>query len=155
MKTKWNLSLLLPILLFGLALAVSCTKDDNNDVPCAQISSSVVTEMRTVGDFQNILLEGIGTILLTQGPQQPLRIETHREILDRLDTRVVGEELQISLTGCINGQVDRLEIFVTIPEIRRIQVDGVGNVIAQNDFDLDDLNVELNGVGGITLQGSS
>ncbi|MDH3648941.1 MAG: DUF2807 domain-containing protein [Saprospiraceae bacterium] len=133
---------------------VACDKDDDVvNEPCTHITNPIVTEMRTVGDFNRVLLEGIGTVLLTQGTQKPLRIETHAEVLDVLETEVVGGELQIRLTDCVEGMIDRLDIFVSTPEFERIQVDGVGTFVAQNDFDLDNLEIELNGVGDVVLQG--
>lgn len=139
--------------LFVVSVLVACSDDDNDPDQCLEISSPIITEMRTVGDFDRILLEGIGTVLMTQGTQKPLRIETHEEVLALLETEVVGGELQISLRDCLNGMIDRLDIFVSTPDIEQVQVDGVGTLVAQNDLDLDRLEVVLNGVGDLFLKG--
>jgi hypothetical protein len=129
--------------------------NDNDSANCIVISGGVITETRQVSDFHSISLEGIGNILLTQGTPQSLRIETHQSVLGRLTTSVSNNVLQIKLEDCIEGSLDKLDIHITIPDIEKLEILGVGNIIGQNELDLDALEIDIEGVGDISLYGST
>ena len=138
--------------LFVFVLFPSCT----GDIDCFDNSGPIVAESRDVEDFHSIILMGIGNIYLTQGSAKELRIETNEEVLSLLETSVSNETLTVDLNEdeCITQNIDRLDIYITIPEIKSLRVSGVGNITAQNDFELDDLDITLDGVGNATLGGT-
>ena len=143
------------ITLLGLFLFSSCTTDSDDD--CLDSLGPIVTEIRDVDDFHSIVLKGIGNIFLTQGSTKSLSIETNEELLIRLETTVSNETLTVDLSekDCIIRDIDKLDIFITIPNIESLSVGGVGNITAQNDFDLESLNISLDGVGNATLRGKT
>ena len=125
--------LLFLILIFPLLLT-SCADDDGDG--CIMISGPVINESRTVSEFHSVSLEGVGSILLTQGTPQSLTIETHQSVLNSLKTEVNNEKLNIELDDCISGNLDKLDIHITIPNIEKLELSGVGNIFGQNNFDL-------------------
>lgn len=141
-------------LLFALILLTSCSDDDDIN-SCVEATGPITSEIRVVDSFHSVSLQGVGNILLTQGPTQSLRIETHEGVLNNLKTTVVNEVLQIDFESCLQGEINQLDIFITIPEIRRLELDGVGTITAQNNFDLDNLSLGLRGVGDITINGTT
>ena len=140
-----------PLLALFTILILSCGDDD----VCITATGGIVSETREVSSFHSIDLDGVGNILLTQGSPQELRIETHQSILSKLTTVVNNEELQIELRDCIEGSIDKLDIHITIPDIERLEIAGVANIFGQNTFDLDDLELVIEGVGGITMFGTT
>jgi hypothetical protein len=143
------------LLSFSLVLVflfLSCDEDPPN--PCIE-PGDIVSKNRTVSDFHSIRLIGIGNILLTQGPEQSLRIETHEEIFAHLTTTVMDQTLSIDLNRCVGGPVDRLDIYITIPDIKQLSIEGVGSIIAQNDLTLDIVSIQIEGVGNIVLKGTA
>lgn len=138
----------------GMLLITSCDDDDNGN-NCASTTGPVVTETRTLSEFNSISFEGVGNILLTQGSPQSVLIETHQDILEIIETEVKNEELKIEMRRCIDGTADKIDFHITIPEIKTLNLDGVGNIIAQNNLNLDDLDIDLMGVGNIILKGAT
>ncbi len=145
---------LLSLSVFGLFSLNACL-DDDDDGSCIEQLGPITSETRQVNDFSGISLSGIGNIFLTQGPTQSLRIETHQRVLDLLETNVVNNTLFINLEGCIRADIDQLDIFITIPDINVLSINGVGNIEGQNDFDLDELTINLTGVGDISISGTT
>ncbi|MDH3709202.1 MAG: DUF2807 domain-containing protein [Cyclobacteriaceae bacterium] len=142
----------LPWVAVGL---ISCDGDDEVPSNCIEPMGAIVTETRTVSDFEDISLTGIGNIFLTQGAPQQLSVVTHDNLLSMITTNVVNEELQIDLVGCIDGNITQLDYVITIPDIEHLEINGVGNITGQNDFDLDKLEISLDGVGNVIVSGSS
>lgn len=139
-------------LFIGTFLFISCHVDDPDD--CISDLGNVMTEVRDVNDFHSITFDGVGNIYLTQGSTQSLRIEANQGILDILETDVSDNLLSIEFDRCVNDDNFELDIYITIPDIRFLSLNGVGNLTAENAWDLDDLMVDMNGVGNITLQGT-
>lgn len=140
-------------LLFALftILFFSCGDDDS----CITVSGGIVDETREVSSFHSIRLDGIGNIYLTQGSPQLLRVETNQSIVGRLTTVVNNEELYIELRDCIEGSIDKMDIYITIPDIERLDIAGVASITGQNTFDLDNLELDIEGVGGISVFGTT
>ena len=138
-----------------ILLFTACLDDDDLNNGCIDANGPVLTEERTLSTFKSIELEGIGNILVTQGAPQSVQIVTNQNILSLIETRVVNEELQIDLEPCVNGPLDQLDFLITIPDIEKLELNGVGNIIGQNDFDVDELELELVGVGEVMVSGTA
>ena len=143
---------LLSISLILSCLFLSCEDDPPN--PCIE-PGDIITKTRTLSEFHSIRLIDIGNILLTQGPEQSLRIETHEEIFAHLTTTVTDQTLSIDMNRCIDGPLEKLDIFITIPDIRQLSIEGVGNILAQNDLTLDIVSIQIEGVGNLVLRGTA
>ncbi len=143
----------LAILLFALVVQSGCDSDDGSS--CLIPSNNIISENRQLEDFNSISLEGLGNIFLTQESPQMVRIETHENILPLLETRVTNQQLLIEFDECVDGQVEKLDIYISIPEIEGLNIAGIGDITGQNSFDLDDLEIFISGVGGLTLNGTA
>jgi hypothetical protein len=148
-------------LMFAALLTLSCSLDVNNDFPdnftpnsCLDGQGSIVSEIRTLADFHNISSTIFADIHLTQGPKEDVIIEAQQNILGELKTTVVQGELRLTLNRCVDI-IEPVKVLITIPEINNLTLTGVGDFIAENDFDLTELNVVLTGVGDFNLQGTT
>ena len=145
--------------LLGLTLALllfSCGDDDDDNSECIEASGPVTTEERVVDNFSSIRFNGVGNLLLTQGAPQSVELVTNENILELIETRVSSGTLIVGFVddACIEGSIDQLDIVVTVPEIETLALEGVGNITGENDFDLDALSIELDGVGNVILSGT-
>ncbi len=150
-----RLVVLLPFLILGLFFTRSCDVDDNDSAfnnNCLTGNGAIVTETRSVNDFQNVYHAGVAQIFLSRGPQEDLRIEAQRNVLDALETEVSNNTLTIEFNRCVNT-IEDVKIYITIPEIRTLELVGVGSIEMQDDFELDELQVTLTGVGDFILRG--
>lgn len=143
-------------------LTFSCSIDVNNDFPdpyfppnnCLDGQGSIVSETRMLADFHSVSSTIFADILVTQGPKEDVILEAQQNILRELKTSVVNGELRLTLNRCVD--ISRaVKVNITIPEIKSLKLIGVGDIIAQNEFDLADLNVALTGVGDFILEGTT
>lgn len=146
------------ILVFVTLLSLSCSTDVNINPPnfppnnCLDGQGAIVSETRTTADFHSINSTIYADILLTQGPKEDVIIEAQQNILRELKTTIVNGELRLTLNRCVDI-LQAVKVHITIPEIRRLTLTGAGDIIAQNEFNLTDLNVTLTGAGDFMLQG--
>jgi hypothetical protein len=115
---------------------------------------NIITETRTVNPFHSISSEIVGDIYITEAAEQLLSIVTHENILGITETTVSGGTLEITLDGCVE-EMDRFDVFISIPEIKSISFTGVGNIIAANDWITNTLDISFTGVGNTNLRGTS
>lgn len=137
------------MLMVGLVFS-SCSDDEDD---CISVVGPIVTESRSVPEFYGISLNGVGHVKLTQNNHRKLSIKTHENLLDIISTKVSNDILYIELDKCISGSISTLDFNISIPDIKYLEVNGVGDFEGQNAFDLDDLMLDINGVGNITLFG--
>ena len=136
----------------------SCTSDDNDANPlvvgdnCLRATGSVVTEFRDLGNFTGIQNAIPANVLITQGPVEAVRIDAPANILEEMITSVDNNTLNIRINQCIDD-LDNVNIFVTIPEIERLLLTGVGNMSTTGSIEADELDITLTGVGNFSLKG--
>ena len=142
-------------------LLISCNIDGGRNVVfddnCIDGTGPLISETRSFSSFHSIENNGVGNILLTQGAQEDVTIQAQANIMQILQTEVIDETLVISFDEgqCVNTITEPITFTVSIPEIRSLSLDGVGDLNTQNDIDLDSLDINLNGVGNFGLTGSS
>lgn len=147
-------------------LSFSCDNDVNVNFPdfpnfpptgtnCLSGQGATISRTRTITDaFKSINSFIFADIHITQGAKEDIRLEGQQNIIDQITTEVVNGELRFTLDRCVSiGQA--VKIYITIPEIEGLTLLGVGDIIAQNDFDLTDLDIVLTGTGDFRLKGSS
>ncbi len=147
------------LFLIVVAFLAACS-DDSDSNPlisgdnCIRGDGAIVTETRDLPDFTTINSTIVADIFVTQGPLEPIRIEAQQNILDELETQVSINTLTISFDECVED-VDNIRIFITIPDIRALILTGVGSMNTVNQIDVDDLDINLTGVGNFNLEGTA
>ncbi|MFN2280658.1 MAG: head GIN domain-containing protein [Anaerolineales bacterium] len=144
-------------------------------------SGDVIVEDRDVSGFDRISISGAGKIILTQGDRESLTIETDDNLMEYIETRVVGDTLEIDFTDEIvlsPGGRDVLEpsdgfIFrISVIDLEAIKVSGAADIqtgklktdrlvitfsgagdISINDLNADTLEVYISGAGNVDLAG--
>lgn len=112
-----------------------------------------ITEEFDLDEFNEFTVDGSMDVKLTQGAEQKVFITAQPNILDLIKTRVSNKHWKIDYTKSVN--LDRKTIIeITIPDIRRIKIDGSGDIEGQNDFDLDNLDILIDGSGDLDLFGT-
>jgi len=146
------------LLLLFVVLVASCSSDDNGDIipinNCLDGQGVIVTETRVLGNFHSITSTVYADLLITQGPKEDVLIEAQQNILNELETTIVNGILRITLKQCVDIN-QAIKIHITIPDIKTITLTGVGDVVAQNDYDLPFLNIVLTGTGDFILRGTT
>lgn len=118
-------------------------------------SGKVVTETRNVSGFDGVTVNGAGNVLIDQSGAESLTITTDDNLLQHIKTEVRGGKLVIEFTsGVLFDKVQDLTFKVGAKNLNSVQVDGAANLEGKN-IATENLSVQLNGAGAITLSGKA
>ena len=143
--------------LILVLMNLSCDLDSDTTyysvTNCVEGQGIIVSEVRALNDFSSINSSVYADIHINQGPLEDVIFEAQQNILSEIESNVVNGELIITLNRCVDI-VEPIEVYITIPDIQRLTLTGVGNFIAENEFTLTDLGITLTGTGDFDLQGT-
>ena len=141
-------------------------------------SGKIVSEERSVDDFDSIYVRGEGTVYLTQGDEVFVTVETDDNLVGRVYTEVKGRTLDLRYASGLFGTHLRPTqgyiYHITVPELENITISGSAVVFADSvvtkrlnldvtgsgQVDIDDLNAgevqaNITGEGKIKLSGEA
>jgi hypothetical protein len=131
------------ILLFSLT---ACTKDTIAG------SGTPISEFRNVADFTKVSSEGVFEVTITQGDLQSVEITADDNIIQRVKTEVVDNELRLYLDDR-NYKDISLKANIVSERINGIENMGIGNVVISNVDEGGNFNVYNSGTGDISITG--
>lgn len=169
------------VYLLVLFLTLSCDQEDAWD--CIKTLGSPVTQELTVDPFENILVNRDIELVVKQGQDYKVEIQTGDNLIDSIEVIVVGNELQLTNPNTCNFVRDygQTKIIVTTPVLKKIRSstqyltssEGIltfenlqlisedfnSNYISSGDFNMSvntqSLRVVANNLSGFTLSGST
>lgn len=134
------------IALLGLT-ASSCHL---NYINCFDGSGEIIREKRTVEDFDKINLNGGFDLSLKQGDSIILEIETDDNLIKYVRTNVDQRELEISETKSICTKIKKA--YLTVPNLKKISINGAGDVFAKSPVTFNYLEIEGNGASSLIFE---
>ncbi len=114
----------------------------------------MLTETRQVSNFNGIQTDVDASVTISQSPYTSILITGQQNILDILRVRVINNILIISYDVNVWAH-ERLEIYITVPELNHISSFGSAEIVNQTPLATDDLSLDIFGSGSITLNGIS
>jgi hypothetical protein len=184
MKTKVNQknriprSFIIVVCVITALILVGCS--DGNYVGLGKRfgSGTIVTEERTVADFDSIYVRGEGTVYLVQGDENLVVVETDDNIIDRVYTKVKDNTLDLSYaSGPLGLHLRPTKDYIyhiTVVDLVAITVKGsadvwVDQVDAENvalemigsgqilfaELNANEVSAEITGEGQISLTGAA
>ena len=116
-----------------------------------QGSGDIVKEDREVSGFDSVEFSGFGRVLVTQGSQESLTIEVDDNLLQYIDTDVVGNTLKIDFDdNILLRPTDSIIFRLGVIEINSISVSGAGS-FEIDEFKAENLDVTMSGAGKIDI----
>lgn len=122
-------------------------------------SGNVIVEERDVSGFDRIQMSGIGRIIITQGDDESLSIETDDNLMEYIETEVKGNTLEIDFSKDLllsSKTRNTLEpsagfIFrISVIDLQSITVSG-GADIQSEKIKTDRLVISFSGAGNISI----
>ncbi|MGB1307605.1 MAG: head GIN domain-containing protein [Oceanihabitans sp.] len=143
-------------------LCFACNSEDAND--CFQKAGSTIQEEVVVTAFETILVNRNVSLILKEGPEFQVIIETGRNLINDVEVKVVNNQLRLTDNNTCNFVRDynATKVYVTAPNITEIRSstqfeissDGVLNYpdlkITSEDFNqpdyytVGDFNLQIN-----------
>lgn len=124
--------------------------DDDDLLSCVNGRGGIVSESFTLPAFDAVVLDMDAEVIIQQGTQQEVSIEAQKNIMDRIRLTVRDREWVIKPDRCLRDFSD-VRIFITLPNIRRLEVSSSGRIFGENTFNIDDMELRLSGSGSIDL----
>lgn len=123
----------------------------NIDINIDQGSGKVITETRKVGNFDRVVLNGIGDVVVTQGDHEALEIEAEDNVLPNITTEVENGTLQIGFDRKTIIPTKSIKFRLTMRTIHSLETKGVSNIDSKK-ITTDQLELGISGTGNINLQ---
>lgn len=117
-------------------------------------SGSLTTESRSVENFNGAHVMGSGQVYITQGSTQSVKVEADNNIIEHVKTEVRGGTLHI---GMEDGSYSNytLKVYLTMPDVRRLEVSGSGDISALSALNVKELSSIIRGSGNISIKGKA
>jgi len=111
-------------------------------------------EERNVATFSEISFKVPGTLHLTQGDEQSVKIVAKVETLEELITEVKGRKLTIrfpNTTMFKNFKPGKIDIYITVPEIDALALSGSGDIVSE-ELSSRILELTMSGSGDLLIK---
>ncbi|MEN0047428.1 MAG: head GIN domain-containing protein [Bacteroidota bacterium] len=141
-----NLKFLMLAFLAAVAFS-SCELDEL----CEKGEGPTVSKELSLPPFHSLVLDMSAEVFLTQGEAQSITVEGQENIIDKLELDVRNETWAIDLDQNCTYNNNGLKIFITLPEIRRLEVDGSGDILGENTFTGEKIDLLIDGSGDMDL----
>ncbi|HTN19620.1 MAG TPA: DUF2807 domain-containing protein [Pelobium sp.] len=122
---------LIGIITIIAILLTACTKDKLRG------EGPIVTEYRTllvVGGLETVKINGSTDVHVTYGDNYELAVKGYGNLVAALSTNVRNNVLTVEFPNHYNVRNDNTEIFLTIPHLPNIDINGSSNVDASGNF---------------------
>jgi len=140
MKLRW-------IWFLGGALILMTATSCRLDFNCINGDGPIEERIYDLPPLRGFNLETHANVRLRQGPQEVV-IRGAVNILEELDIDVRNGILFIDDYRCIQDEVD---VFISLPDYDRIELEGSGTIFSDDILVLNDLELRLEGSGDIDL----
>lgn len=143
---------ILVLLIASLTMACSCSllglpSLSNLSLDRLRGSGTVVTEEREIQTVSEVQIDGSGTLHFTQGDEIQLIIEAEDNIINRIQTSVVGDRLIIQPESNwfdLWTPTKEIHYYLTLPSLQ--QLDAAGSINVEIDtLESDALTISLSG----------
>ena len=148
MKTK--LFLYLALIFIGMTTS-SCFFDfSNNDFDCVRGNGDIDTKELFLNDFHSVKLNTSANVFVTQGNEQSIRVDLDENLFQELDRDVFNGTWEIEFDRCVKN-IHKFDVYITIPDIRKLTISGSGDIVGENVFIGDDLDLKITGSGQMDI----
>lgn len=133
----------------ALALAVlSCSPRSQED------SDNRIEETRDISGVSRLKISGVFNVNLIQSDQESISIDGSQELSENLKITQEGDLLTLELEELKGGffKDQKLEVNLSISDLKSFEFEGVGNIKTQSAFDLEEISINGEGVGNISME---
>ncbi|WP_299461191.1 head GIN domain-containing protein [uncultured Microscilla sp.] len=138
------------IALFILLMLNACY---HNEFKCVKGSGAIVEEKKVFDEEIHTISSSLpANVYITQGDTQEVILKAQKNIHDIAAFYVDQGELVLKIAGDRCIRKTDIEVFITIPTIKKVTLQSAGQIIGQNLWDSPNLEVILSGVGKIKAE---
>lgn len=138
----------LVVVLLFMTSTLSCSEDHFFG------SGEPISEMREVNSFSKVSSEGVFEVTIIQGTTQSVEIIADDNIIHKVKTKVVNNELRLYLDND-NYRNISLEANITVTKLNGLKNYGTGNIYAYDIFEEEEFTIQNSGSADILFEGSA
>lgn len=115
-------------------------------------NGKIISEARELSTFKNISIDGVFNVILKQGSKEAASLEGDENVLPVIITAVENDTLKIKMKD--NTSIEKmstLNVNITLVSISNLNSQGVGSLKCKDTLRLNDLQLNLEGVGDTEL----
>jgi hypothetical protein len=128
------------LILFVVVAASGCIGQN------ATGSGNVINQSRNVSGFNQVSVDGSGTLIITQGNSESLTIEAEDNIIPEIKTTVNNNDLTISFGNRTVIPTKPIKYYLTVKDLNSISYSGSGK-IQSTGLKTNSLTININGAG--------
>ena len=116
-------------------------------------NGNVIRETRTVSPFNEIESDGVFNVYISQGSSENIVVEADDNIVPFITT--ISKNNKLKLSSKDEAEIKKstkLNIYVTVKNIDKINFSGVGDLETEGKLNLTELKIDNSGVGNIKLE---
>lgn len=117
-------------------------------------SGTIISESRSIGSFDRLVMAGFGKVILVPGSQEELTITCDDNIMPYIISQVNGDRLELGFTHEVRDYnllpTETILFRVTYVALESLEVSGAGDIQA-DQLQAEQLALEVSGAGNIIL----
>lgn len=139
------------LFITGILLLLTTSACNFSDANVVKGNGTVTTKSYSLGYFSGVELAGAFNVVVQQGDEPSLTIETDSNLQELLEVSVEQETLHISTQRDKALRPTKMDVLLTYPALQRIQVSGAVKLSSPGSVVTENLSFELSGASEIQL----
>ncbi|MFH0894691.1 MAG: head GIN domain-containing protein [Bacteroidota bacterium] len=135
------------LLLFAAVMAYSlssCTSFATGNNSKVEGNGKIVKQARPLKDFDGIKCSGAFNVILKQGSEFSVEVETDENLQEKVITEIKSGTLCMSMNGKVS-HMSKLNVYITLPELNRMDASGACEIEFENRMNAKTLDMDLSG----------
>jgi hypothetical protein len=114
-------------------------------------NGEIVTEKRSVDDFDGLRIAGNFEVILEEGDQPNVQVNTDENLLDFIDTEVRAGILRVTQEKKLISK-SKIRIIISFQELNEIRAMGAALIKNEDYLRSEDLEIIMEGAGAVDLK---
>ncbi|WP_321369219.1 head GIN domain-containing protein [uncultured Draconibacterium sp.] len=119
--------------------------------PSINGNGNVVEQERHLSDFDEIKVSRGMNVYITQGNETKVLVKADENLLEVIETEVVGDVLEVKATSNIRRSKEK-KVFVTLPKVESIKASAGSNVYSENEISSKSIEISASAGSNIRLR---
>ena len=139
------------ILLLGALVMTSCEYMGGKRTSG---NGNIITEERSVGEFDRVEVHGAIDVYVSQGSTAPVKVEADENLMKYIIVEERNHQLVVKTKNGYNLRPSKkLKVYLSSPHYSELEVSGACNIIGENKISSDNrLTLGVSGAGDITME---
>lgn len=117
---------------------------------CEKGRGEIITETRTVSEFDELDIEGQAEVFLMQGLEQSIKISIDSNLMEYVKTDVSGSKLKIYEDKCLE-EISEFKIFIAAKNLSKLTINGSIKLAGDSIFRTNKLIIKSENSGAVNL----